>query len=46
VTAPIFGATRLEHVDAAIAALEVKLEADEIATIDRAYQPRPGAGHF
>jgi 1-deoxyxylulose-5-phosphate synthase len=46
VTAPIFGATRPEQVDTAVAALDVKLAADEIAAIDAAYEPRPMSGHF
>jgi 1-deoxyxylulose-5-phosphate synthase len=45
VTSPIFGPTRVEHVDAAIAALEIALTKDEIAKIDGSYQPRPAAGH-
>jgi len=45
VTAPIFGATTVDHVDAAVNALELKLEAREIESIDRAYQPRPHKGH-
>ena len=45
VTSPIFGPTRVEHVDAAIAALAIALTRDEIAKIDGAYQPRPAAGH-
>jgi 1-deoxyxylulose-5-phosphate synthase len=46
VTAPIFGATQVKHVDSAVAALNLKLEANEVAAIDAAYQPRPAAGHF
>jgi aryl-alcohol dehydrogenase-like predicted oxidoreductase len=45
ITAPIFGPTAAAHVDAAVKALELKLEASEVAAIDRAYQPRPYAGH-
>ena len=45
VTAPIFGPTRLEHVDAAIAALDIVLEPEEIRRIESAYVPRPAAGH-
>ena len=45
VAAPIFGPTRIEHVDAAIAAMEIELEAEEVGRIDAAYQPRPAAGH-
>jgi aryl-alcohol dehydrogenase-like predicted oxidoreductase len=45
VDAPIFGPTRAGHVDAAIAAMEIVLEADEVRRIDAAYLPRPAAGH-
>ena len=41
VTAPIFGATRVEHVDTAVKTLELKLEPAEVARIDAAYVPRP-----
>jgi aryl-alcohol dehydrogenase-like predicted oxidoreductase len=41
VTAPIFGATRVEHVDTAVKTLEIKLEETEVARIDAAYVPRP-----
>lgn len=39
--APIIGATRLEHIDRALAALEVKLEPPEVARLEGAYTPRP-----
>ena len=39
-TAPIFGATRVEHVDAAVAALESGLDAEAVAAISQAYEPR------
>jgi len=39
-TAPIFGATRAEHVDAAVAALEITLDPAAIMAIDQAYEPR------
>jgi aryl-alcohol dehydrogenase-like predicted oxidoreductase len=45
VVAPIFGPTSVAHVDAAIAALDIQLEADEIHQISAAYTPRPAAGH-
>jgi 1-deoxyxylulose-5-phosphate synthase len=40
VTAPIFGATRIEHVDAAAAALEISLGSEAIAAISQVYEPR------
>jgi aryl-alcohol dehydrogenase-like predicted oxidoreductase len=46
-TAPIFGATSVSHVDEAVAALDIVLPREEIARIDAAYAARPisGAGH-
>ena len=43
--APIIGATRIDHVDAAIGALSLRLDPPEIARLDGAYAPRPKAGH-
>jgi aryl-alcohol dehydrogenase-like predicted oxidoreductase len=40
VTAPIFGATRIEHVDAAAATLEISLGSEAIAAITQVYEPR------
>jgi aryl-alcohol dehydrogenase-like predicted oxidoreductase len=46
ITSPIFGPTKIEHVDQAVEALELKLETADIADIDAAYLPRsPGGGH-
>lgn len=45
VSSAIFGPTRAEHVDAALAACDLALTKDEIAGIDLAYQPRPSIGH-
>ncbi len=44
VTAPIVGATRLEHIDDAVAALGVKLTADEVTRLEEPYVPRPVVG--
>ena len=44
VTAPIIGATKVSHLDDAIAAVDLVLSADEIATIERPYTPRAVAG--
>jgi len=41
VTAPIVGATKLKHLDDAIGALDIMLTADEIATLEAPYRPRP-----
>ncbi|HET7824489.1 MAG TPA: aldo/keto reductase [Anaeromyxobacter sp.] len=44
VTAPIVGATKMEHLEAAIGALEVQLSSDEVAGLEAAYVPHPTAG--
>jgi len=45
VTAPIVGATKVNHVTDAIAAAELELSAEEIARIDAPYVPHPILGH-
>ena len=45
ITAPIVGATKLEHLDQSIAALEIKLSEEEITALEEAYQPHPVLGH-
>ena len=45
VTAPIVGATRMQHLDDAIAALDIKLTSEEIATLEQSYVPHPVLGH-
>ena len=45
ITAPIIGASKMEHLDQAIAALEIKLSADEIKRLEEPYQPHPVLGH-
>jgi aryl-alcohol dehydrogenase-like predicted oxidoreductase len=45
VVAPILGATRVEHVEAAVPALDVVLSAEEVALLERAYVPHEVAGH-
>src|SRR5450631_1208163 len=44
ITAPIVGATKLEHLDDALGSLEVKLSAEEIAALEEPYAPHPAAG--
>ena len=44
VTAPIIGATKLSHLDDAIAALSLQLTADEIAQLEAPYLPHPVLG--
>jgi aryl-alcohol dehydrogenase-like predicted oxidoreductase len=45
VTAPIIGASKLEHLDQAIAALDIKLAPDELKRLEELYQPHPVLGH-
>jgi len=44
ITAPIIGATRLEHLDDALGSLEVKLSAEEIAALEEPYVPHAVVG--
>jgi aryl-alcohol dehydrogenase-like predicted oxidoreductase len=45
VTAPIVGATKLTHLEDALAAAELILSADEIARLEEPYRPHPVLGH-
>jgi aryl-alcohol dehydrogenase (NADP+) len=45
VTAPIIGATKLGHVEDALAAVEVQLGPDDIARLEEPYVPHPVLGH-
>lgn len=45
VTAPIIGATKLAQLDAAIAALDVTLAAEDLAELEAPYRPHPVLGH-
>jgi aryl-alcohol dehydrogenase-like predicted oxidoreductase len=45
VVAPIVGATKLSHLDDALAALDVTLSADECALLEAPYQPHGVRGH-
>ena len=45
VNAPIIGATRLLHLDEAIASLDLKLTSDEVAALEAPYRPHPILGH-
>jgi aryl-alcohol dehydrogenase (NADP+) len=44
ITAPIVGATKLHHLDDAIAAIKVKLSAEEIAALEQPYVPHAVVG--
>jgi 1-deoxyxylulose-5-phosphate synthase len=45
VTAPIIGASKLDHLDQSIAAMEIKLAPEEIKHLEEPYQPHPVLGH-
>ena len=45
ITAPIIGASKMQHLEDAIAALEVKLTAEEVTKLEEFYQPHPISGH-
>jgi aryl-alcohol dehydrogenase (NADP+) len=45
VTAPIVGASKLSHLDDALAALDIRLDGDEITSLEELYQPHPVLGH-
>jgi aryl-alcohol dehydrogenase (NADP+) len=45
VSAPIIGASKMEHLEQAIAALEIKLSTEEIKQLEEPYQPHPVLGH-
>jgi 1-deoxyxylulose-5-phosphate synthase len=45
VASPIIGSSKIEHLDQAIAALEIKLSEEEIKQLEGAYQPHPILGH-
>ena len=45
VTAPIIGASKMEQLEDAIAALEISLDQTEIAFLEECYRPHPVLGH-
>jgi len=45
VSAPIIGATKMDHLDQAIAALDLQLSEEEIKKLEEAYRPHPILGH-
>jgi aryl-alcohol dehydrogenase-like predicted oxidoreductase len=45
VTAPIVGASKLEHLQQALAATELSLGADEVARLEEPYIPHAISGH-
>jgi len=45
VTAPIIGASKMQHLDDALAALTLKLDEAELRALEEPYQPHPVLGH-
>ncbi len=45
ITAPIIGATKIEYIDDALAALDVALSGEEIERLEAPYTPHPILGH-
>jgi aryl-alcohol dehydrogenase-like predicted oxidoreductase len=45
VTAPIVGATRAEHLDDAVAAVDLELPEKDVEQLERPYKPRAISGH-
>ena len=44
-TAPIIGATKMHHLDDAIAAVDITLTADELQRLEEPYVPHRVLGH-
>ena len=45
VTAPVLGATSIEHVEEAVGALDLTLDPDETRRLEELYKPHPVLGH-
>lgn len=45
VTAPVLGVTRLDHLDAAVRAVDLDLKDEEVARLEGPYRPHPVLGH-
>jgi aryl-alcohol dehydrogenase (NADP+) len=45
IAAPIIGSSKIEHLDQAIAALEIRLTDEEVKRLEEYYQPHPVLGH-
>jgi len=45
VTAPIVGASKPQHLEDAVGALSIKLNAEEVAPLEQPYVPHPVVGH-
>jgi aryl-alcohol dehydrogenase (NADP+) len=45
ITSPIIGATKMDHLEQAIAALDIKLSDEEVKRLEEPYKPHPILGH-
>ncbi|MHA2239728.1 MAG: aldo/keto reductase [Candidatus Hodarchaeales archaeon] len=45
ITSPIVGFSKVEYVESAIEALEIKLSSDDIKHMEEPYQPHPAMGN-
>jgi len=45
ITAPIVGSSKIEHLDQAIAALDINLSEEDVKSLEQSYQPHPVLGH-
>jgi aryl-alcohol dehydrogenase-like predicted oxidoreductase len=45
ITAPIVGATKMPHLDDAMKALEITLDAETVKFLEEPYRVKPVAGH-
>ncbi len=45
IASPIIGVSKIEHLDQALAAVDIKLNDDEIKILEESYQPHPILGH-
>jgi aryl-alcohol dehydrogenase (NADP+) len=45
ITSPIIGATKMSHLDQAISAVDISLNAEQIAALEAPYVPHPVLGH-
>ncbi len=46
ITAPIIGSSKMEHLDQAVSALDIRLNEEEIKRLEEHYQPHPILGHM
>lgn len=45
VNAPIIGATKIEHIDEAVAAVDIRLSEDDVKRLEEPYKPHRILGH-